>query len=334
MKPEISIIVPIYKVQDYLAKCINSILSQSFEDFELILVNDGSPDNCAEICNHYSKIDSRIVVLNKQNGGLSDARNFGINIAKGNYIGFIDSDDWIEPDMYEVLHRLILKYNADIAVCGHYEVENKKIINNEGFSNALNHYNSSQAVAKLLDDDDNVIHHFAWDKLYKRDLFKKVRYPVGKYYEDIFTTHKLLINSSKVVSINSPKYYYLKRNDSITGLMNTEKLYDKFCASLELYKNIKVSNYEYAKLNDIALDKVVKDGIALINFQLRLKEESDCNDYYKNVKLFFKKNITRILLNKSMKKEMKIAGLLLFMNDKIYGFMYKLIVVRSRRVEI
>lgn len=123
VKPEISIIVPIYNVELYLRKCVDSILAQTFRSFELILVNDGSPDKCGEICEYYKELDPRVVVIHKQNGGLSDARNYGIDVAEGRYIGFVDSDDWIEPDMYEALYGLITAHNADIAVCGHCEVQ-------------------------------------------------------------------------------------------------------------------------------------------------------------------------------------------------------------------
>ncbi len=124
---EISIIVPVYKVEKYLKKCVDSILAQTFSDFELILVDDGSPDNSGRICDDYAKKDARVRVVHKQNGGLSSARNAGIEVAKGKYLGFVDSDDYIAEDMYELLYKAIIKEEADLSICGIYDVYEEKI---------------------------------------------------------------------------------------------------------------------------------------------------------------------------------------------------------------
>ena len=130
MSPKISIIVPVYKVEKYIHKCIDSILNQTFKDFELILVDDGSPDNCGKICDEYAKKDSRVIVIHKENGGLSSARNSGLDIARGDYIGFVDSDDYIENDMYELLYNLCEENNCDISSCSSIiHFPNKKVIN-------------------------------------------------------------------------------------------------------------------------------------------------------------------------------------------------------------
>ncbi|MFZ3577233.1 glycosyltransferase family 2 protein, partial [Virgibacillus sp. DJP39] len=132
MDYKLSIIVPVYKVEQYLAKCIDSILNQTYKDFELILVNDGSPDNCSDICDSYMKKDNRIKVIHKANGGLSSARNAGIQIARGEYIGFVDSDDFIHRRMYEVLYKNAFKYLSDIVVCDYSQVqEGEKYIEKE-----------------------------------------------------------------------------------------------------------------------------------------------------------------------------------------------------------
>lgn len=126
-KPKISIIVPVYKAEPYLKKCIDSILNQTFKDFELILVDDGSPDRCGEICDEYALKDSRIKIIHKENGGQSSARNVGLDIAQGEYIGFVDSDDWIEPDMYKKLFKVLKNDNVDMAICNINSIKDKKL---------------------------------------------------------------------------------------------------------------------------------------------------------------------------------------------------------------
>lgn len=318
MKPEISIIVPIYNVELYLNKCVDSILAQTFTNFELILVNDGSPDKCGQICEYYKELDPRITVIHKQNGGLSDARNYGIDVAQGNYIGFVDSDDWIEPDMYEVLHELITTHSADVAVCGHYEVQDGVNLDKE-FSHEVHVYNNEEAFNKLLEDTE--IKNLAWDKLYRAELFANVRYPVGRYFEDIFTTYKLLIQADKTVSLDSPKYLYLKRGDSITGEMNNKKYYDRFRASLELYETIKDKNYP--KAQKISLARTVTEGIELCNFQLITKDIAVNNKYLVELAGFLGKHIRQIVRNKSIRTEMKVASLLILTSSKIYKMLYQ-----------
>ena len=317
MKPAISIIVPIYNVELYLNKCVDSILAQSFSDFEVILVNDGSPDRCGEICEAYKELDSRVVVIHKQNGGLSDARNYGIEVAKGRYIGFVDSDDWIAPDMYESLYSLITAHNADIAVCGHYEVMDD-VPQEKAFSHQVHVYNNEQAFDKLLEDIE--IQNLAWDKLYKAELFTHVKYPVGKYFEDIFTTYKLFLQANKTVSLDSPKYMYLKRSDSITGAMNSRKYYDRFSAALEIYETIQDKKYPVAK--EISLSRTVTEGIELCNYQLIAGETAVNKEYLVELGGFLSRHISQIIRNKTLRREMKTASLLILTSSKIYKMLY------------
>lgn len=317
MKPEISIIVPIYNVELYLNKCVDSILAQSFSNFEVILVNDGSPDRCGEICEAYKELDSRVVVIHKPNGGLSDARNYGIEVAKGRYIGFVDSDDWIEPDMYESLYELITAHEADIAVCGHYEVMDDVILEKE-FSHQVRVYNNEQAFTKLLEDTE--IKNLAWDKLYKAELFTQVRYPVGRYFEDIFTTYQLFLQADKTVSLDSPKYMYLKRSDSITGAMNNRKYYDRFRASLELYETIQDKNYPKAK--EISLSRTVTEGIELCNYQLITGDTAVNKEYLVELGGFLGRHTSRIMRNQTIRREMKTAALLILTSSTVYKMLY------------
>lgn len=224
---DISIIVPVYKVERQLDRCIKSILNQTFTNFELILVDDGSPDNCGKICDEYEKKDSRIKVIHKKNGGLSDARNAGLDIALGKYIGFVDSDDIIHPQMYEKLYNCINKSNLDIVQCKFKKFRNVEELSvnlSDGDSN-FKEYNNQEAIIDLI--DNNKINVNAWNKLYKRELFQNERYPKGKIHEDEFLTYKLIYNSSKVGYIDEELYYYYENNNGIMNGSNILKRLDR-----------------------------------------------------------------------------------------------------------
>lgn len=210
----ISIVVPIYNVEQYIHKCIESIINQTYKNIEVILVDDGSPDKCGEICNEYAKKDKRIKVIHKKNGGLSDARNFGLEEAKGKYITFIDSDDYIESTYVEKLYNAIIINDVKMAQCGIITVNNEKQeITKNGYIE-----NQNKRGKDLLYDlykghmlENTVV----WNKLYEKTLFTDLRYPVGKIHEDEFTTYKILYNLEKVSIINDYLYYYRQSNDSI-----------------------------------------------------------------------------------------------------------------------
>ncbi|BDP63405.1 hypothetical protein EfmJHP80_09010 [Enterococcus faecium] len=171
---------PVYNVEKYLKKCVDSILGQTFTDFELLLIDDGSTDNSGSICDELAKTDNRIKVIHKENGGLSDARNIGIEVAKGDFIGFIDSDDYIDEDMYAFLYNNILKYDAELSMCGIYDVhKNKEIKKLTPFSQLVT---KSEAIELVL--DGKLVVANAVSKLYKKELFENVRYPKGKIAED------------------------------------------------------------------------------------------------------------------------------------------------------
>lgn len=213
----ISIIVPVYKVEKYLVRCIESIRNQTYSNLEIILIDDGSPDACPSICDEYALKDERIIVIHKENGGLSDARNTGIEMAKGEYIGFVDSDDYIHPDMYENLLKIAIANTADIAVCDVEKVySGNYILNDEGEDN-VRFYTGIQAVANIFDAELYLRSVVAWGKLYKKSLFDSIRYPKGKLHEDEFVTYRLYYKSSKVAYTDKRYYYYLQREDSIMG---------------------------------------------------------------------------------------------------------------------
>lgn len=254
----ISVVVPIFNVEKYLTECIESILNQTYKDFELILVNDGSTDNSLKICNEYLKKDERIRVINKENGGLSSARNSGIEVAKGEYIAFIDSDDLINENMFEKMMKIAIEKNADIVQCNYQEFYDESEINsNIDISNEIEELNNIEALHKFYENGKSACAVVAWNKIYKTKLFNDVRYPFGRVHEDVFTTHKLLYKANKIICIKDKFYYYRQRANSITTNKYNKKRLDildaieeranflkNIVGNEELY-NLEIRNYSY-----------------------------------------------------------------------------------------
>lgn len=212
----VSVIVPVYQVEKYLERCVASIQKQTFKNLEIILVDDGSPDACGSMCDDFALKDSRIKVIHKENGGLSDARNAGIDIATGRYIVFVDSDDWLDLDMIALLYRISKKYDADIIECSYRNVYKERIDEETTCSGKVVVGDKITALEGML--DWRYFKPVAWNKLYKRSVLGDIRYPKGKLHEDEFTTYKYFYNADKVVYIDTSKYNYDRtREDSITG---------------------------------------------------------------------------------------------------------------------
>lgn len=230
MKELVSVIVPVYNVEQYLNKCVDSIINQTYSNIEIILVDDGSTDNSGKICDKYALNDKRVKVIHKSNGGLSDARNRGIDVSGGKYLAFIDSDDWIEPDMIEKMYNNAIENNADISVC-QYEIvySREAVINNK--SDRIFVYKGTDIVLAMY--KDAVFASHACNKIYKRKLFDGIRYPVGKLYEDQYTTYKLLWKSKRLVYTEEKYYYYYMRSDSIVNRVFDEKNLDVLYATEE-----------------------------------------------------------------------------------------------------
>ena len=207
--PLISVIVPVYKVEKYIRKCVDSILAQTFTDFELWLVDDGSPDNCGAVCDEYAQNDSRIKVIHKKNGGLSDARNAALDVMQGKYVFFVDSDDWISKDALEIMYNALERTGAAVAtgnIVSVYEDGTEKVL-----------YAPTQKEQLLVGEDllTTLLRPNACNRLYAAELFRNLRYPVGKLYEDLFTYHKILAQIDSMVLVGKKTYYYLIRSGSI-----------------------------------------------------------------------------------------------------------------------
>lgn len=213
----ISVIVPVYNVETYLRKCIDSILSQSMADIEILLVDDGSTDSSGRICDEYAQKDNRIRVIHKDNGGLSDARNAGIEAAKGAWIGFVDSDDYIAPDMYETLYRALLQEDADLSICNvtYVDENDAEIPERNTFRPVKDEILSMEGAFGKLGSKSGYIFVAACFKLYRRQLFESLRFQKGKIIEDEYIVHHVFGSCKKIVCVSKPLYYYRQRAHSI-----------------------------------------------------------------------------------------------------------------------
>jgi glycosyltransferase involved in cell wall biosynthesis len=312
MMPRLSIIVPVYKVEKYLRKCIDSILEQTFTDFELILVNDGSPDSCPQICEDYKIRDERVVLFNKENGGLSDARNFGLDIARGDYLGFVDSDDYIKPNMYEVLINVIKETGSDMVVCDNYRVSSGGITV-QSWGEKAKCYSHEDAMYQFLTDK---IGSQAWNKLYKKELFAEIRYPQGRVFEDIPTTYKYVHRCNKISYIKTPLYYYTIRDDNISFSCNSDKIYHIFLGFKERYEFAKI---EYPQFVDECL-KLVVEHCLLVCYQAVLSGDDIRFEDMHNYLIKQKKDI---LKSKRLPIKRKTQALLLILNRNLYYVLIK-----------
>ena len=239
-KDLISVVVPVYNVEDYLNRCVDSIVNQTYKNLEIILVDDGSTDSSGKICDDCAKDDERIKVIHKENGGLSDARNAGIDIASGKYITFVDSDDVISHDCVNFLYELLKNNNSSISVCD-YQLFKDKIKVKKIKRKCVN-YSRMEMLEYILYGGHNLIS--ACGKLYDISLFNSVRYPKGCLYEDVYTTYLLYEKSENVVVSNEKKYFYFVRSNSITNKNFSKKNYEilnwiYYCKYISLYHIIK-----------------------------------------------------------------------------------------------
>lgn len=210
----ISIVVPVYNVEQYLDTCMKSIVSQTYQNIEILLVDDGSPDNCGVICDGWAKEDARILSLHKDNGGLASARNYGLRYAHGEYVLFVDSDDWIEPDAVQQYADEAEHTGADIVIASYVKHKNGKEIVHDIGQNRL--YTSQKALYEVI--IDKRVNNFAWNFLCKKSLYDEISYPAHRRkFEDLDYTYKLFRKANRIAHINAPVYHYIRREDSILG---------------------------------------------------------------------------------------------------------------------
>lgn len=323
-QPLVSVIVPIYNVEKYLRRCIDSIIKQTYKTLEIILVNDGSTDKCGKICDAYKSSDARVHVIHKENGGLSDARNHGMDIAKGDYILFIDSDDWIKKDCIQKLIYHAIQKNADVVISKYISVSSEDaVIQNKACRSSALSLSKVTALSCLLYQKKFTTS--ACGKLYKASIMKKERFPVGKLFEDVVTIFKVIESSEQIVLIDDVLYYYFERNDSITKSSFDIRKMDYVDACTFLYEY--VCNY-YPQLEKAAVSRLVWAEIYVI---VHMDNYEKYNDIYMRVWKHVKRNRLVIIKDTNANIKCKCICLLTYLGSKNLKEIYNQILLRKSR---
>lgn len=315
MKDLISIIVPIYNVERYLDKCIQSIINQTYSKLEIILIDDGSPDDCPQLCDEWAKKDSRIKVVHKKNGGLSSARNSGLDIFTGKYVAFVDSDDWIDEKYIETLYKNLIKHNVDISMVSYNRHETDNI------------FNPYSGVDSRVITKDEAIKDFCyfrknlaggtWDKLCKAELFKTLRFPVGLNSEDRYTNAVIYSKSNSIYYDNTPLYSYRIRENSIcTAKFNSHFFDEEKVAELAI-KYLQKNNY--ANDNDLHNFRMSVCRNILYKLSVMNADKKYIKEYLKKTRSYYWKTIS----NKEVGLNFKVKLTMLCMSPKIYVKMQK-----------
>lgn len=322
----ITIVIPIYKVEKYLKKCINSVLNQTYQNLEIILVNDGSPDNCPQICEQYAEKDNRIKVLHKENGGLSDARNAGIDIAKGKYITFIDSDDYVTNDYVEYMYKLIKKYNTKMSTCEAQRVNTEKEASITEYTENIEVLTKKELFYKILFAQKSDVS--ACFKLYETELFSDIRYPKGVVYEDTATTYKLIEKCDKIATGNKKCYFYCTRPNSISKIKGFNK------NELDYIKNTE-EMLRYLKNEYPDLKQAINRYDLYANFRiLRLLLFTNPRDKKMEKEIFkkIKEKRKEVLKYKDTPKRDKIAIILSFFGLNIFKMSWYIYSKKTSRI--
>ena len=316
--PQITVIVPIYKVEKYIDKCVESILAQSFADFDIVLVDDGSPDNCPQICDTYAQKEDRVFVIHKENGGLSDARNAGIDWAMehsdSEWLAFVDSDDFLHPDYLKTLLNTAQSEDADLVICDFIRVNDQlEVIEKQHkFYDLI--LEDKKQLFEILYKNWRIVP--AWNKLYHKEIFNELRFVFGKIHEDNFAIHHVLMNCRKAVLISQGLYYYRIRDNSIMKTETAKSKLDSFEALIE--------QYEFCAEHDVLPPKA-GTAVEFLNGVLENKQDFDKENKhrYKALKRRFSKIYFSVRSNRRLKK---ILG---FYFPKLYFKTGKTLVNRS-----
>ncbi len=307
MNPLISVIVPVYKVEEYLDRCVESIVEQTYQNLEIILVDDGSPDNCPKLCDEWAEKDSRIKVIHKENGGLSDARNCGVKISNGEYITFIDSDDFVLPEYVEYLYSILNKNNADISCCGLkyvYTTDRLTSFSDNKKDDRIQAISGIEACYKMYESEYNVYLVVANCKLYKKSLVENHPYPLGRLHEDEATTYKMLYEAKTVALSDKKLYGYYQNSNSIMHFINQKHTID-YCWSFSNRADFFNKN-GYQELATATWDKLAEILIMI---------------YKINKERFTKKEVAffcKHLLNRNLSKDTAKKFFLYILSPKLY----------------
>lgn len=303
MNALISIIIPIYKVEAYLNECIASVVNQTYKNLEIILVDDGSPDRCPDMCDEWAKKDERIKVIHKANGGLSDARNAGLKVARGQYIGFVDSDDWISSNMYERLLEVIEEEKADICACSLIT----EILDQSSPLYLKSIIGTAKQILPLIYQDTKYM-VCAVNKLYRKECWINFEFPKGKLCEDAFTAYYLVDQAGKIVQIRDPLYHYRIRENSIMTSTFSNKRMDEEEAWRCNYEYMKEKHPEiYPSAFDFYLQKV-----NILIHTISKKERDKFAAEYQYLYRILEDNFWYIIFRSHMKLKYRIKFILEF----------------------
>lgn len=260
----ISVVIPVYNVAPFLRECLESVKNQTFTDFEAILINDGSTDDSLKICQEFVATDTRFRFFSQKNKGLGPTRNKGIYLSKGDYLTFLDSDDWWEPDMLATLYRTLTRQNADISCCGYFveELHHSQAVWTKG---AVEVWNTPKALSKLFINKE--MKDFMWAKLYKKELFQNIEIPSGAF-EDIFVMYRIFAQARKVVKISAPKYHYRVGHSSFS--FNANKCVHKW----ESFISALYEQFLFVEENSHKIENVPLVKFAQMRMIFRAKKQS------------------------------------------------------------
>lgn len=314
---QVTVIVPVFNVKKYLSECLDSILAQTFQNIELILIDDGSTDGSQIICDEYARKDSRITVIHKENGGVSDARNVGISRAKGDYICFVDSDDIVAPTYIQVLYETAIKDGVGIVMCNYHVFKDGEAIPSDI---ATKQHEKLVITEKEMEDEsfsaENTVKLvIPINKIYKKSLFDKVKYPSGKIHEDAYVYHRLLNEVKQVILVPDVLYYYRKRADSITNSrFTTKELEDSMGAVIDRIDFYKEQGNQ--RLVDIAIDGY----LYFLWRNIDIMKKDDIKDYKVLIKPYikiFREKIRLLKVSKDypLKKLLKMYYIAYFKTD-------------------
>jgi len=319
-QPEISVIVPVYNIETYIKKCLDSILAQTFTDFEVIVVNDGSIDQSGIICDEFAKYDQRLKVIHQSNGGLSAARNKGISESRGNYLAFVDGDDWIEKHMFEKLFHLYSSTECEIAICG---------VGREVNGIKKYHLPEKETVIELSNIEGlrelfkGKLYRFAaCNKLYKRRCFEGITFPVNKIHEDLATTYKVMARAKKVTFINYIGYVYVNREGSILNKIYNKKRLDSFHSWEEIIIFMDIYYPELSNEYLACFTYWTIDHMYYIYNQV--DDEQKRYDYMLYIQKYIQKYYMRLIKSKTLNAKYKYLITLIMLNIKLFMLNYEL----------
>ena len=304
----VSVIVPVYKVEEYLSECVDSIINQTYKNLEIILVDDGSPDKCGEICEEYAKNDSRVTVYHKENGGLSDARNYGIARSHGEFLTFVDSDDVIKENFVETLLGLIHKYDADIATAYFFSFRDLSELKDNGEPRITHCMSAHDLLTESLYQRGTDL--YACMRIYRREIWGDTEFPKGMYYEDLVPVYKVIFRSSRAVLTNETLYYYRMRKGSISKTVFAPKMLHGVTITQQLFS---AATEKYPDIKRAASSRAFSQNRSVyLNFPFSRKNER------MQVWAEMKKYRSTVLFDPHARKRERIAALLSYLGADLF----------------